>query len=149
MKTIKILFALLPLFLVFASCSNDDDEPANNNSEVITQLLGEWTLDGYTADGGAFEAIPEEITIIYEFKTGGIVTISYTYDDDDEEYEDLVKNGTYTVNNNTVTIRIDGENVPHAINQLTATSMRLAARVDVDDDEGLEDAVLYFTKVTS
>ena len=149
MKTIKILFALLPLFLVFTSCSNDDDEPANNNSEVITQLLGEWMLDGYTAGGGAFEDLPEEITIIYEFKTGGIVTISYTYDDDDEELEDEEDSGTYTVNNNSVTIRINGEDVTYAINQLTATSLRLAARVDVDEDGDLEDAVLYFTKVIS
>ena len=144
MKTIKILFALLPLFLIFPSCSSDDDEPAENNSVVISQLLGKWQMDAASINGGNFIPIPDDEDIIYEFKMGGIITVTYDFSDDDV---DDVYTGTYTLNNNIVTIIIDGETVPHTITQISTTAMRLAARFNWDEGSGLEDVVMSFTKI--
>ena len=149
MKTIKILFALLPLFLIFPSCSSDDDEPADNNSQVITQLLGKWELDEVSVDGGDFEEIPDDQDVIFEFKTGGIITITADFFDDfdDETDDDEVFSGTYTVNNNVINITIVGDSMPHTILQITNTSLRLSARFDADDDPALETIIYHFTKI--
>ena len=152
MKTIKILFALLPLFFIFPSCSSNDDEQTDNNSQLISQLLGKWRLDGVTINHGDFEPIPADQDIIYEFKTGGIITITGDFFDDfddDDDDDDIVYSGTYTVINNILNIRIDGETLPHTITQISNTSLRLAARFDADDDEGLEDVILHFTKMAN
>ena len=144
MKTIKILFALLPLFLIFPSCSSDDDEPADNNSQVISQLLGKWQLDEASINGGPFVTIPDDEDLFYEFKTGGIITITGDFFDDfdeDDEDEDEVYSGTYTVINNIINIRIDGETLPHTINQISNTTLRLAVRFDPDN------VVMSFTKM--
>ena len=133
------MFALLPFFLVFSSCSENDDEPAGNNSEVISKLLGNWMYDGLTANGGVFEESPSDDDEIYEFKTGGVVTITF---DDDDGYS-----GTYTVNNNSLTIRIEGESATYTITQLTNTSLRLSARIEADENPGLDDVVFYFTRI--
>ena len=148
MKTIKILFAFLPLFLIFSSCSSDDDEPADNNSQVISQLLGKWELDEFSVDGGDFEEIPDDQDIIFEFKTGGIITITADFFfDDDEVDDDEVFTGTYTVNNNIINITIDGDSMPHTILQISNTSLRLSARFDADDDPALENFIYHFTKM--
>ncbi|MEP6261016.1 MAG: lipocalin family protein [Gillisia sp.] len=146
MKTIKILFALLPLFLIFPSCSSDDDAPADN-PVTVSQLLGKWKMDAASINGGAFIPIPDDEDIIYEFKTGGIITISYDFFDDDENDDDDIYTGTYTLSNNIVTIIIDGDTVPHTITQISNTSMRLAARFDWDENQGLDDVVFNFTKI--
>ena len=147
MKTIKILFALLPLFLIFPSCSSDDDEPADNNTVVISQLLGKWQMDAASINGGNFIPIPDDEDIIYEFKTGGIISVTYNFSDDDEELDDDVYTGTYTLNNNIVTIIIEGDTVPHTITQISTTALRFAARIDWDENSGLDDVVMSFAKI--
>ena len=146
MKTIEILFAFLPHFLVLPSRSYKDDEPADINSQVISQLLGKWRLDGATINGGDFKPIPPDQDVIYEFKTGGIITITGDFfddfDDDDEFYC-----GPYSVNNNIISIKIDGVTLPHAIYQISDTTLRLAAPRDADADKGLKDVILHFTKM--
>ena len=145
MKTIKILFALLPLFLIFPSCSSDDDEPADNNSQVISQLLGKWQLDEVSVDG---QEIPEDLDIIFEFKTGGIITITGNFFlDDDRADDDEVFSGTYTVNNNVINITIDGDTMPHNILQISNTLLRLSARFDADDDPELDNVIYHFIKM--
>ena len=145
MKTIKILFALLPLFLIFPSCSSDDDEPADNNSQVISQLLGKWQLDEVSVDG---QEIPEDLDIIFEFKTGGIITITGNFFlDDDGADDDEVFSGTYTVNNNVINITIDGDTMPHNILQISNTLLRLSARFDADDDPELDNVIYHFIKM--
>ncbi len=145
MKTIKILLALLPLFLIFPSCSSDDDNDSDNNSQVISQLLGKWKLDGVTVNGGDFEPIPSDDQFIYEFKTGGVITITADFFDDLDD--DDVISGTYTVNNNILNVTMDGESLSHTILQITTTSLRLSARMDADEDPGLDDVVFFFTKM--
>ena len=141
MKTFKILFALLPFFLVFSSCS-EDDGPEGNNSET-SQLLGKWMYEGLTVNGGTFEEEPSDASTIFEFKTGGILLITYEYEDEEDEEE----SGTYAVNNNSLTIKIDGESFTYNITQLSGTSLRLGAQIDWEDDGVMKNIIFYFTKI--
>ena len=105
-------------------------------------------MDAASINGGAFIPIPDDEDIIYEFKTGGIITITYDFFDDDEnDDDDDIYTGTYTLSNNIVTIIIDGDTVPHTITQISNTSLRLAARYDWDENQGLDDVVFNFTKI--
>jgi len=145
MKTIKILFAFLPHFLVLPSRSYKDDEPVDNNSQLISQLQGKWKLDGARVSEGDIESNPTGQDVIYEFRPGGIIKITGDFFDDFDKDDEFYR-GSYTVNNNIVNIKIDGETLPHAIHQISETTLRFAAPRDADD-KGLKDVILHFTKI--
>lgn len=141
MKTTVILPALLTCFLIFISCSADDensDTIESNNPELVAKLQGKWLLEGFTINGGEFLDLPQEEEVFYEFKSGGALT--FTFPGGSEQ-------STYQVINNTLIMGSGSDTGIYDISNVTDSGFRLSGKGDTDGDQILEDIVLFFIKV--
>ncbi|HSP11966.1 MAG TPA: lipocalin family protein [Salegentibacter sp.] len=133
MKTPNIFYLILICFTLF-SCGSEDDTPANN-PELQAELQGVWLYEGLTFDG-TFESFPEA-EVHYDFKPGGILDVIY---------EEGTESGTYQINGDDLTIKMDGENVIYAIVELTATELVLFTEAEVNEEPGLDEVTFHFSR---
>jgi len=135
MKATLIYSLIFSCFLFFSSCS-DDDSPAEN-PEIQANIQGKWLYEGLTINGAYEESTVEEGEIYYDFRAGGVLVII--------DFSGSM-NGTYQVSGNDVTLRIDGEVVTFKITKLTSNELNLFAKIDANEEPGLDDVTFHLSK---
>lgn len=118
MKKIILFFALIALF----SCSSSD----SSSSVDMTQLVGTWLLDNAKLDG-------EDVDSSYkiQFTSSQRAKFYYLNPTSNSTYgPDIIENGDYSINGNSVTISWDNfdpgnENTQYQILELTSIKLKI------------------------
>lgn len=134
MKNTNLFYLILFCFTLFSSCGSDDDAPVDN-PDLQAELKGVWLYEGLTLDG-TFESYTE-FEIYYNFKSGGLLDITYA---------DGTESGTYQVNGDNLSISIGGENETYSVLDLTDTKLDLFTEADVDEEPGLDEVTFHFSR---
>jgi hypothetical protein len=137
MKTTFIFSLIFSCFFLFSSCSADDETSENKNSEIQTQLLGNWLYEGLTVNGEFEEPPVEEGAVFYEFKAGGVFI---------ERYENVSETGTYKLTGNKLSLSIDSETEVYEITKINNSELDLFGKFDVDEEEGLDEVTFHLIK---
>ncbi len=143
MKKQILLFAFLS-FGFFAACDTDDDSP-EETQQINEELLGVWYIDALIVEG---EEIPyndhEDCGKDYvEFNEDG----AYRQIDIWDCREDIDAEGTYTANENTISLTLTGrEMVVMDIVTLNSEELLVEGMEDFDEDGEEEVVQQRFTR---
>lgn len=132
MKNTLIFSVVFSCFLLFSSCSSAEDD-----SELQVQIQGKWLYKGLTFNGDYEQSPVEAGDTFYDFKAGGALVVI-------DEGGSI--SGSYQVNENNLTLRIDGETEIFTITKLTNSELDLFGMGDVDEEEGLDEVTFHLSR---
>ncbi len=117
----KKILCMIAVLAAFASCSKDDNEDGTvlgkwNYNQVSATINGELVVGDYP---GNEEGCPKDFL---DFKQNGTVSVT-DYIKENSTCQVEVKDGTYAVSGNSVSVAIDGGTFSGEITQLSNTDM--------------------------
>ena len=138
----KKFFTLALGLVLFASCSSDDN--GGNTVETSNLTNKKWVAISFIIEGQTIPAdidFPECERDYIMFKPDGVFTNAYYT----SECEEVIDNGSWVLEGNTITTNEDGEITVATIKKLTATEFEVDTQQDIDFDGQLEMITLVMT----
>lgn len=130
----KFAFLFIAIFAMLSSCSNDDDSSNHGN------IVGKWAYHTFTTNNGT--PIPYD-----DHETCGKDYLEFRSDNTFQEIDvwdcelDVIDFGTYTKNNNILTVVSDGYTYTAEIVELTNSRLKLKMEDD-DNGDGIDDVIV-------
>ena len=143
----KVTFFFLGILIGFTilSCSSDDNSTPNTNELII----GEWNYTSQTLNGENLE-FEDDCQKDFEYQ---IYTANGSYQQ--TEFENISgagcesvspTNGTWIINENTLSLTIDGDTNTLTISELTQNNLVYKINFDYDDDGTVDEFIQKLTR---
>lgn len=121
-KTILLFVAIISL----NSCSSDDDNGTQNNTENAAQLiLGTWNLVSSTEDGVSLNLTECDFQETYSFDSSGNYTTLEYFNDTAPCGNEYISGGSYILDGVDVTFTIGSDIYTQQIQNITETELVL------------------------
>ena len=147
MKKLLPRFIILSIMLAFTGCSDDDNVPATGHLNVGQSLVGKWSIEGGTINGGDFENYIHECAAskdYQEFTAEGIVR--YAGHGQDCEVNDT-QDSSYSVTGNILTVQDENDPAANVFTIVSVTSEDMILERTVNTPGGTQTQRSYFTRI--